>query len=207
MTWLGILLLILGLAACGAIESEVIVRSDEIGVLVDNREAPQLRVLPPGRYNFNLSQRIFVYPTFTQIYPFRDEYTATTETALATGAPRLQAITTDGIMVRLGLDVVFQINPDAVLLIHETWSAVPGDYRAGYIYSTVRIVVRSVISNYTVTELYNLSQTELQRAITLPLQAEFAENGFTLDRVNMTAVQFPRDVLAQLEAIGTPTGN
>lgn len=205
MKRLWILLLILGLAACGAIESEVIVRSDEIGVLVDNRAAPQLRVLPPGRYTFNLSQRIFVYPTFTQIYQFKGEAANTTDAVLATGAPLLQTTTADNGLIQVGLDVVFRLNPDAILLIHETWATVPGDYRAGYVYNTVRIVVRSVISQYTAAELYSLSYNNLQQAITLPLQAEFAENGFVLDRIHVTEVQFPQDILSQLQA--TPIGN
>ncbi len=207
MKRLGLLLLIWLLAACGAIESEIIVRPDEIGVLVDTDDTPRLRLLPPGRYTFDLSQRIFLYPTFTQIYQFSPTSPDVSGGALATGAPLLQAVTADNVTLQLGLDVVFHINPEAVLLIHEEWASVPGDYRAGYIYNTVRIVTRSVISTYTAAQLYQMPPDEVQRAITSPLQAEFAENGFTLDRVTSLLLQFPEDVLAELQAAATPIGN
>lgn len=205
---LWIVLILVCLAACDALDREVIVRADEMGVLVDTRQNQPAQVLHPGTYHLELSQRVYFYPTFTQLYRFSGEVANTLPGgALATGAPMLQITTLDSIQAQIGLDIVFHINPEAVFYIHEQWSSVPGDYRAGYIYHTVRIVARSVMSRYTAAQLYGVVYEELQRAISIPLQMEFAENGFILDRVMLTALQLPDDVRTQIESTLTPDGN
>jgi regulator of protease activity HflC (stomatin/prohibitin superfamily) len=177
------------LAGCEVIEArqQVIIRPDEIGVVL-NTETEQLETpLPPGTHTIDpLRQQVTFYPTFVQNYLFsgRDD-----RGDPATAAPAITATTGDGRPVSVSLSVVFRINPAEVNRIHSAWFGTPGDYRAGYIRPTTRLLTRTLISTYTLAEVTAISPLQLAQQMTEPLRQELADNGFILERVDVLRVQ------------------
>lgn len=176
------------LAGCGLVnaEQEVLVRENEVAV-VYNTETQQLEApLLPGVYTIDpLTQRVTFYPTFVQNYTFagNDETMDT-----ATGSPAIVAQTADGAVVSISVSVIFRINPEKVNRIHQDWFGTPGDYRAGYVRPTTRLLVRTIVSTYTLAGLTALSPGELAVRITTPLRPELEDSGFFLERIDVLRV-------------------
>lgn len=184
-----LILLVMVLSACDIIDTQqqVIVQNNEVGVLMDTETGELGAPLPPGTYTIDpLHQKVTFYPTFTQNYMFSSSNTGM-ETV--TASPAVDAQTLDGKAVKINLSVVFRIDPTAVNQIHSAWNGAAGDYRAGYIRPTTRLLVRTIVSTFDWPTLTAMLPGDLASRIETPLREELADNGFILERVDVLRVE------------------
>jgi regulator of protease activity HflC (stomatin/prohibitin superfamily) len=182
-----LILLVTVLAGCDILETgqQVIVRDNEIGVLSDAATG-EMQTLQPGTHIYDpFNQNVTFYPTFVQHYMFSGSNTGMDT---VTASPAVEAQTLDGTAVTISLSVVFRINPENVILVHQNWYGTAGDFRVGYIRPATRMLVQSVVSTVDLQTLTTLLPAELADRFTVPLRDDMAANGFILERIDVLRV-------------------
>jgi regulator of protease activity HflC (stomatin/prohibitin superfamily) len=155
--------------------------------------------------NFSLAREglTFVPPfvSVTQLYDLRrQEYTMSS----ATGEGRKASIddsiwspTSEGLQVGIDLTVWHHVDPQRLVKIHQT---IGPDYEEKVIRPAVRSVIRLVISEYPVMDVYSQKRAVIQDEINAKIKTLVEKDGFLIDEVVLRDVRFTPEFTKAIEA-------
>lgn len=137
-------------------------------------------------------EREEIYPVVWQTYTMAGR---PNEGAKA-GDDSIRARTSDGQEVRLDCSVIFRINQDRAVVLHSDWQT---RYIDDFVRPTVRSVVRTQVSQFTVREVNSSARRDLEALLDRLLRAEFAEKGLLLDNFLLRDITFSPEYAAAIE--------
>ncbi|HEV8337881.1 MAG TPA: prohibitin family protein [Candidatus Polarisedimenticolia bacterium] len=173
-----------------------------------------IRVVPVGHAlvvfntlskSFRLArQGVTLVPPFitqSQVYDLRRlEYTM----AGARGEGRRSQVddslwspTREGLQVGIDITVWHHLQPDRVVDIHQR---IGPDYEEKIIRPAVRSVIRLVISEYAVMDVYSSKRSAIQDEINAKIKQLVEKDGFLIDEVVLRDVRFTDDFAKAIEA-------
>lgn len=195
---IGVAVLAIGLTAVilSAISAGLVfIRPEERGVVLSALAPKGYREQPlqPG-----LS---WIVPFFETVktYPIsRQTYTMSIAAAegQVQGDDSILARTADGQEVTIDASVLFSIDPDRVIDIQITWQ---DRYMNDLVRPLARGVIRDVIAQYGVQEVYSTRRTEMTQQITETLSRKLGENGLLLADFVLRNITFSPEYAASVE--------
>ncbi len=173
-----------------------------------------IRVVPVGHalviFNtitkgFRLSQQgvTFVWPIISQTEEYdlrRLEYTMSStqgEGRKANMDDSLWSPTKEGLQVGIDLTVWHHLDPGRLIVIHQK---IGPDYEEKIVRPAVRSVIRLVISEYGVMDVYSSKRASIQDEINLKVRALLEKDGFVVDEVVLRDVRFTEQFGKAIEA-------
>ena len=105
--------------------------------------------------------------------------------------------TKEGLTVGIDLTAWHHIDPQRLIHIHQ---AIGQDYEEKIIRPAVRSMIRLVISEYAVMDVYSAKRALIQDEINLKIKALIEKDGFIVDEVVLRDVRFPPDFAKAIEA-------
>jgi regulator of protease activity HflC (stomatin/prohibitin superfamily) len=112
------------------------------------------------------------------------------------GDDSIRARTSDGQEVRLDCSVIFRINQERAVVLHSDWQT---RYIEDFVRPTVRSVVRTQVSQFTVREVNSSARKDLEALLDRLLREEFAEKGLLLDNFLLRDITFTPEYAASIE--------
>lgn len=137
-------------------------------------------------------ERSVDYPIVWQTYTMAGR---PTEGAKA-GDDSIRARTSDGQEVRLDCSVIFRVNSERAVVLHSDWQM---RYIDDFVRPTVRSVVRTQVSQFTVREVNSSARKDLEALLERLLRADFAEKGLLLDSFLLRDITFTPEYAASIE--------
>jgi regulator of protease activity HflC (stomatin/prohibitin superfamily) len=173
-----------------------------------------VRVVPVGHalviFNtitkgFRLSQQgvTFVWPIISQTEQYdlrRLEYTMSStqgEGRKANMDDSLWSPTQEGLQVGIDLTVWHHLDPSRLIVIHQK---IGPDYEEKIIRPAVRSVIRLVISEYAVMDVYSSKRASIQDEINVKIKSLLEKDGFIVDEVVLRDVRFTDQFGKAIEA-------
>jgi regulator of protease activity HflC (stomatin/prohibitin superfamily) len=105
--------------------------------------------------------------------------------------------TQEGLQVGIDLTVWHHLDPAQVVTIHQK---IGPDYEEKIIRPAVRSVIRLVISEYAVMDVYSARRAQIQDEINLKIKALVEKDGFLVDEVVLRDVRFTPEFAKAIEA-------
>ncbi len=145
----------------------------------------------------------FVPPfvSVTQLYDLRrQEYTMSSTTGEGRKASIDDSIwspTSEGLQVGIDLTVWHHVDPRRLITIHQT---IGPDYEEKVIRPAVRSVIRLVISEYPVMDVYSQKRAAIQDEINAKIKLLVQKDGFLIDEVVLRDVRFTPEFTKAIEA-------
>ena len=165
------------------------------GLVIFNTLTKSFRLAPQGV--------AVVWPLIsaTQLYDLRRlEYTM----SAAMGEGRRAAVddslwspTKEGLQVGIDLTVWHHLDPQHVIQIHK---GIGPDYEEKIIRPAIRSVIRLVISEYAVMDVYSAKRANIQEEINQKVKALLEKDGFLVDEVVLRDVRFTPQFAEAIEA-------
>ena len=202
---------IMGAAGAGALRAAPIVVGAIVLLVIVGMS---VRVVPVGNclviFNtvtktFRLARQgvAFVPPLVatTEMYDLRRlEYTMSSsqgEGRRAATDDSLWSPTQEGLQVGIDLTVWHHLDPTRVIEIHQR---IGSDYEEKIIRPAVRSVIRLVISEYGVMEVYSAKRAKIQDEINAKIRQLVEKDGFLIDEVVLRDVRFTDEFTKAIEA-------
>lgn len=173
----------------------VFVEPTEVGVIVSVVSPGGVRPQPLRaglHWIIPILEREEIYPVVWQTYTMAGK---PNEGAKA-GDDSIRARTSDGQEVRLDCSVIFRINSDRAVVIHSDWQT---RYIEDFVRPTVRSVVRTQVSQFTVREVNSSARKDLEALLDRLLREELAEKGLLLDNFLLRDITFTPEYAASIE--------
>ena len=172
------------------------------------------RVVPVGQglVVFNTVAKTFTLATegITFVPPFvsntaeydlrRQEYTMSGQAGEGRKSQiddSLWSPTKEGLQVGIDLTVWHHLDPKRVISIHQT---IGPDYEEKIIRPAVRSVIRLVISEYPVMDVYSEKRADIQNEINVKIKQLVEKDGFVVDEVVLRDVRFTPEFTKAIEA-------
>jgi prohibitin 2 len=105
--------------------------------------------------------------------------------------------TKEGLQVGIDLTVWHHLDPERVISIHQK---IGPDYEDKIIRPAIRSVIRLVISEYAVMDVYSSRRAEIQDEINRKTKALIEKDGFVVDEVVLRDVRFTPEFSKAIEA-------
>jgi regulator of protease activity HflC (stomatin/prohibitin superfamily) len=105
--------------------------------------------------------------------------------------------TQEGLQVGIDLTVWHHIDPDRLIVIHQK---IGPDYEEKIIRPAVRSVIRLVISEYPVMDVYSSRRAQIQDEINRKIKTLIEKDGFVIDEVVLRDVRFTPEFAKAIEA-------
>jgi prohibitin 2 len=173
-----------------------------------------IRVVPVGHglvifntitSSFRLARQgvTFVWPVISQTAQYdlrRLEYTMSGtegEGRKSSMDDSLWSPTKEGLQVGIDLTVWHHLDPERLVVIHQK---IGPDYEEKIIRPAVRSVIRLVISEYAVMDVYSSRRAEIQSEINLKIKALLEKDGFMIDEIVLRDVKFTDQFGKAIEA-------
>jgi regulator of protease activity HflC (stomatin/prohibitin superfamily) len=173
-----------------------------------------IRVVPVGHAlvifntittSFRLSHQgvTVVWPVISQTAQYdlrRQEYTMSStqgEGRKANMDDSLWSPTKEGLQVGIDLTVWHHLDPQRLIVIHQK---IGPDYEEKIIRPAVRSVIRLVISEYAVMDVYSSRRAAIQDEINVKVKAILEKDGFVVDEVVLRDVRFTDQFGKAIEA-------
>ena len=173
-----------------------------------------VRVVPVGHAlvifntittSFRLSQQgvTFVWPVISQTAQYdlrRLEYTMSStqgEGRKSNVDDSLWSPTQEGLQVGIDLTVWHHLDPARLITIHQK---IGPDYEEKIIRPAVRSVIRLVISEYAVMDVYSSKRASIQDEINVKIKTLLEKDGFLVDEVVLRDVRFTDQFGKAIEA-------
>ena len=137
-------------------------------------------------------EREEIYPVSWQTYTMSGK----PNEGAKSGDDSIRARTSDGQEVRLDCSVIFRINSDRAVVLHSDWQT---RYIDDFVRPTVRSVVRTQVSQFTVREVNSSARKDLEALLDRLLQDSFAEKGLLLDQFLLRDITFTPEYAASIE--------
>ena len=175
--------------------------------------AVSIRVVPVGHamVKFNIITKKFsvshegitlVPPLIYQTYIYdlrRQEYTMTAKKGEGKKAnidDSLWSPTKEGLQVGIDLTCWYRINPDSLIKVHRK---IGPDYDEKVIRPAIRGIVRLVISEYPIMDVYSAKRQEIQNEIYKRVKSLLEPDGFIIDEIVLRDVHFTEDFAKAIE--------
>ena len=173
-----------------------------------------VRVVPVGHglvifntitTSFRLARQgvTFVWPVISQTAQYdlrRLEYTMSStegEGRKAKLDDSLWSPTKEGLQVGIDLTAWHHLDPERLIVIHQK---IGPDYEEKIIRPAVRSVIRLVISEYAVMDVYSARRAEIQDEINVKIRALVEKDGFMIDEIVLRDVRFTDQFGKAIEA-------
>jgi regulator of protease activity HflC (stomatin/prohibitin superfamily) len=104
--------------------------------------------------------------------------------------------TSDGQEVFIDASVIFEIDPTKVVDLHLTWQ---DRYTDELVRPLARGIIRDVISQFTVAEVYSTKRVDLVSQINTQLAAKLSDNGLLLEDFILRNITFSKEFSASIE--------
>lgn len=188
------LLLVLGVALNVLGAGLVFVEAQTRGVVISITSAGGLRgVLDAGlHWILPFAERVEYYPISNQTYTMS---IAPSEGAIS-GDDSVEARTADGQQVKIDASVIFRIDPDQVTAVHIKWQ---NNYVDNFVRPETRGVIRDVVAQFGVEEVYSTQRDALVVEVSNRLTASFTTQGLQLDQFILRNVAFTEEYAASIE--------
>lgn len=143
----------------------------ERGVVVSLYEPKgyRLPILEPGYHLLRPGEEVVIYDISRHTYTMSD--------VSDTQPDSVKARTSDGQDVAVGISVVYAVDPEKILEIHQVWQY---QYEAGVVRPTTRSLTRNTIIQYTAEEVVGDKRAEAQEIIAGELKTKLAEQHLLL---------------------------
>jgi prohibitin 2 len=105
--------------------------------------------------------------------------------------------TQEGLQVGIDLTVWHHVDPQRVVTIHQK---IGPDYEEKIIRPAVRSVIRLVISEYAVMDVYSAKRAQIQDEINMKIRQLIEKDGFMVDEVVLRDVRFTPEFAKAIEA-------
>jgi regulator of protease activity HflC (stomatin/prohibitin superfamily) len=105
--------------------------------------------------------------------------------------------TQEGLQVGIDLTLWHHLDPAQVITIHQK---IGPDYEEKIIRPAVRSVIRLVISEYPVMDVYSSKRAQIQDEINVKIKALVEKDGFVIDEVVLRDVRFTPEFAKAIEA-------
>lgn len=173
----------------------VFIQPEERGVVISAVAPKGYReeALQPGlSWIIPFLESVRTYPISRQTYTMSR---AAAEGDVA-GDDSIQARTSDGQVVYVDASVIYAIDPAQVVNVHIEWQ---GRYTDELVRPTSRGIIRDVVSQYGIEEVYSSKRDELTGMLTKILSEKFNENGLTMIDFVMRDISFSPEYAASVE--------
>ncbi len=144
-----------------------------------------------------------VWPLISQTKEYdlrRQEYTMTKTTGEGRKAgwdDSLWSPTQEGLQVGIDITIWHHIDPNRVAEIHQK---IGPDYEEKIIRPAARSIIRMVISEYPVADIYSSKRAKIQDEINTKMKAVVEKDGFIVDEVVLRDVRFTEQFAQAIEA-------
>lgn len=165
------------------------------GLVIFNTVTKSFRLAPQGV--------AFVWPIISakQLYDLRRlEYTMSAtrgEGRRAEIDDSLWSPTKEGLQVGIDITLWHHIDPSKVVDVHQRWGP---DYEDKFVRPALRSVIRLVISEYPVMDVYSSMRARIQDEINTKVRRLIEKEGFFVDEVVLRDVRFTDDFAKAIEA-------
>ena len=190
-----VLLLVAGIGLIALAAGLVFVPAEERAVVVSLVQQGGLRPEPlqPGLH--------WIIPFAETVVPYSIANQTYTMSAVATegqvlGDDSIEARTSDGQQVRIDASVVFRADPEDVINLHIKWQ---GRYLDGVVRPAARGIIRDIISQYGVEEVYSSQRDEVRLQIQDRMGEVFSTQGLELVGFILRNVAFTEEYARSIE--------
>ncbi len=173
----------------------VFVKPEERGVVISAVAPNGYRVSPlqPGlRWILPYLENVVFYPISRQTYTMS---IAPSEGQLE-GDDSVSARTADGQEVLIDASVIYSIDPNQVIQTHIEWQ---DRYTNDLVRPLARGVIRDVVSQYGIEEIYSSRRGELTNEVNTILRDKLNTNGLTLSEFILRNITFSPEYAASVE--------
>lgn len=173
----------------------VFVEPQQVGVIVSVVSPGGVRpqpLLAGLHWIIPVLEREEIYPLSWQTYTMAGK----PNEGAKSGDDSIRARTSDGQEVRLDCSVIFRINQERAVVLHSDWQS---RYIEDFVRPTVRSVVRTQVSQFTVREVNSSSRKDLEALLDRLLREDFAEKGLLLDNFLLRDITFTPEYAASIE--------
>ena len=191
-----IVAVVLALVLTTVSQGLVFVQPQERGVVITALPGAQgvRQVALPSGLNW-------IVPYFESVIPYsisRQTYTmsSTSTEGQVQGDDSVQARTSDGQIVFVDGSVIFALNPTEVVKIHVNWQST---YDIGLIRPLARGIIRDVVSEFGIEEIYGSRRAEAEVKITEEMLFKLDEEGFILVDFVLRNISFSDEYAASVE--------
>lgn len=187
--------LVLAILFSGISAGVVFINSSERGVVIS-------AVAPKGYRETALDPGLhWIIPFLESVKPYsvaKQTYTMSISSGegQVQGDDSITARTLDGQEVFIDASVIFKIDPTKVVDLHLTWQ---DRYTDELVRPLARGVIRDVVSQFGVEQVYSSKRDELISAINTGLSTKLAENGLILDDFILRNITFSKEFSASIE--------
>jgi hypothetical protein len=192
---LGFLLFALVLVA-PVYDTTLTLKADEAAVIVDSWTGKASTIIGPNTYTVGLFQTATVYSLAPQMYIM----SGVAQYGMSTDA--VTARTHEGQEVAIDLSLVYRINPDQLISIHQRWQQT---YAEDFIRPTLRYFVRDGVAESDAPSLYYPGRrAPVLQQIQEKLQSRLYDEGFVFMELVIDHIQFSDQFREYQNKIATP---
>jgi regulator of protease activity HflC (stomatin/prohibitin superfamily) len=173
----------------------VFIEPHEVGVVVSIISSKGIRSQPfeSGlHWIVPLAERVVRYPIYWQTYTMSIKPLE----GQVLGDDTIVARTADGQEVSLDCSVIFRIDPDQVIRVHIDWQ---DRYIQDLVRPTVRGIMRTLVSAYTVDEVNSNKRQDLETSLDTRLRTTLEDKGFVLDQFVLRNIAFSPEYASSVE--------
>jgi len=173
----------------------VFIQPDQRGVVISAVAPKGYRDQPlqPGlRWVIPFVENVVLYPISRQTYTM----SIAPAEGQVTGDDSISARTSDGQEVLVDASVIYAIDPNKVTEIHIRWQ---NRYTADLVRPVARGVIRDVVSQFKVEEVYSSRRLDLTNQIMEAMTAKLDENGLILSDFVLRNITFSPEYAASVE--------
>ncbi len=112
------------------------------------------------------------------------------------GDDAIEALTSEGLMVRLDVTVWYHLNPEGAA---EVYRELGPDYVRKIVRPAIRTSIRNIIADYKVSDIYTKNRQKIALAIEENLEKDLKERNVGVERVLLRDVKLPAKVEDKIE--------
>lgn len=173
----------------------VFIEPTQVGVIISVVSPSGVRPQPLSaglHWIIPVLEREEIYPVSWQTYTMSGK----PNEGAKNGDDSIRARTSDGQEVRLDCSVIFRISTERAVVLHSDWQS---RYIEDFVRPTVRSVVRTQVSQFTVREVNSSARKDLEALLDRLLNEGFAEKGLVLDQFLLRDITFTPEYAASIE--------
>ncbi|NIA10813.1 MAG: hypothetical protein GWP10_14080, partial [Nitrospiraceae bacterium] len=173
---------------CGAIfftNSLVVIDAGEVGVRLRFGKIVHEDLFPGIHIKLPMADEIVVFPTRVEKI----------DMAAKKGNP-ITALSVEGLPVTLDVTVLYRINPNKADEIYKNYGT---DFDEKIVIPITREIVRNVVSQYNVEDLYSTKRAELQEKVYNQLKKELRQTDISLVDFLLRNVKLPPRIVEKIE--------
>ena len=173
----------------------IFVPPERVGVVISLNSPRGVREEPLRsglRFIVPLLEEAVLYPIHWQTYSMSSKaYEGT-----VVGDDSVVARTSDSQEVILDTSIIFRLDAEQIVRIHVDWQ---GRYIEDYIRPTLRGIIRTEVSGFTVAEVNSAKRSDLEAQLTRKVEAVLADKGIILDQFILRNITFSSEYARSVE--------